>query len=171
VAATTEGSTLGDAWTTATEGDAAGVDGRLVAIVDYWTGLHHEGRLPSRRAIAPRALGALLPYIVLVDLVSAEPLRLRYRLIGTGVVRIIDEDNTGREVSAVFGGKLLDDTLADFRASMVQRRPVWRRIAYLTPQGRPFEFERMMMPLASDGIAVDGFLGGVTNATSFADRR
>jgi hypothetical protein len=159
-----------DSWTTATEGDAADVDPRLAALVRYWTGLGREGRLPARAAIEPRALGPLLPYVLLVDLVEREPLRLRYRLIGTGVVRIVDEDNTGREVAQVFGGQLLDDTLADYRVAMDQRRPVWRRMAYLTPLGRPFEFERMMMPLASDGMSVDGFLGGVTNPSSIADR-
>jgi hypothetical protein len=164
---------LGDAdsWTTATEEDAVGVDPRLAALARHWTGLHRDGRLPARTAIVPRALGPLLPYVVLVDLVEREPLRLRYRLVGTGVVRIVDEDNTGREVSSVFGGRLLEDTLADYRVAIAQRRPVWRRIAYLTPLGRPFEFERMMMPLASDGIAIDGFLGGVTNASSLAELR
>lgn len=160
-----------DSWTTATEQDAVDVDPRLAALAQHWAMLLHDGRLPSRAEIVPRALGPLLPFVVLVDLLEREPLRLRYRLVGTGVVRIVDEDNTGREVSAVFGGRLLEDTLADYRLSMIQRRPVWRRIAYLTPLGRPFEFERMMMPLATDGAAIDGFLGGVTNASSMVDRR
>jgi hypothetical protein len=53
-------------------------------------------RLPSRSGINPNEIPALLPNIVLIDVVgSAE--RFRFRLIGTNITLAIGADNTGRE--------------------------------------------------------------------------
>src|SRR5262245_24319768 len=53
---------------------------------DYWLSVAPPDRLPGRQHIAPEDLIPLLPRLWLLD-VYRDPLRFRYRLVGTAVVK------------------------------------------------------------------------------------
>lgn len=99
---------------------------------------------PLRREVDPNDLRALLPHIVIVDF-EAEPLKVRYRLIGTKVVDVSRLD---------FTGKTLDE--CDFQAGDPD---IWRR-AYqrIADTGAPV-FGRVEIPLdgESDRSVVEEF--------------
>lgn len=76
------------------EVDARIASPRIRAFFDYWRGLVAGGMVPTRDSIDPAAIKSLLPYLMIVDL-SPEPLRIRYRLAGTEVVRFTGIDITG----------------------------------------------------------------------------
>src|SRR6266849_5312118 len=59
-------------------------DRRIRALYDYWCGIHPtEAILPGRQHVEPLDLAEVLRWLWLVD-VQREPLRFRYRLVGTG---------------------------------------------------------------------------------------
>lgn len=75
---------------------------RLRTFHQYWLGLA-RGEVPLRSDFDPAAIKPLLPYIMMVDLTD-EPMRVRYRLVGTEVVKF-----TGLE----FTGRCLDELIFD----------------------------------------------------------
>jgi hypothetical protein len=127
----------------------------------YWPSIHPpDRRLPSRQQFNPLAVTSLLPNIWLLDVIR-EPLRLRYRLIGT---RIVDPQGGERT------GQWLHEAPPEFAPNaprffhytqVVQSgKPSWRR-------GKPFlmsyvercaELGRIFLPLAGDGTTVDMIL-------------
>ena len=64
----------------------------------YWHGKSAGRMAPHPRDIEPGELKRLLPYIVISD-VLLDPLDLRFRLVGTGIVEAIGYDFTGKRFS------------------------------------------------------------------------
>src|ERR1051325_9903462 len=87
----------------------------LVALYRYWDGKRGARAMPARRDLDPSEIVRLLPHIYMVD-VQSDPLRFRYRLIGTAIVNLLGRDYTGRMVdAATYGeGQILDRLLRLF---------------------------------------------------------
>ena len=76
--------------------DFADVDSETIRLVHrYWSGLRGTRRYPAKRDIDPAGLKPMLPYIMIAE-VHRDPLRVRYRLVGTEVVHFMGEDFTGK---------------------------------------------------------------------------
>jgi hypothetical protein len=98
----------------------------------------------------------LLPTLWLLD-VQHEPFRLRYRLVGTGVVAARGRDQTGQWLDEAHP-EVKDDPsyLERYRAVVATGIPSWRR-------GKPrFWFhedygliENLILPLATDSVTID----------------
>lgn len=58
---------------------------RICRLYSYWQTKHPPNGLPGRQHIDPLELRDLLPTIWLLD-VQREPFRLRYPVVGTGIV-------------------------------------------------------------------------------------
>lgn len=126
---------------------------------DYWLSIHRpDGGLPGRQHFDPTAIPKLLPHVWLVD-VEAQPLHLRYRLLGNEIRRV-----SGRDDSAI--GRSFNDFDPDFApgnaryesfaAVIRDRQPEYRRGAPRFPPGLDhLSIERILMPLAADGSTVD----------------
>src|SRR6202140_589588 len=56
---------------------------------EYWLSVAPPGRLPGRQHIRPEDLVPLLPQLWMAD-VYRDPLRFRYRLVGTKIVQSVD---------------------------------------------------------------------------------
>ncbi|MBV8492052.1 MAG: PAS domain-containing protein, partial [Alphaproteobacteria bacterium] len=65
------------------------------ALYDYWRSVSPPDRLPGRQHIAPEAVPALWSRLWMLD-VYRDPLRYRYRLCGTEVVRSLGREMTGQ---------------------------------------------------------------------------
>lgn len=131
-------------------------DSRIAALYQYWLSLRPAAdMLPGRQHFDPTDVPRLLPWILLVD-VEREPLRFRYRLVGTENVRVKGYDSTGQ---------YLDERVPDFATTPTY--PQWlaavehRQVAY--HRGLPvrhvpkdyIESERLLLPLARNGQHVD----------------
>lgn len=128
---------------------------KIRQIVAYWRKIHPaDGVLPGRQHLDPIDIPALLPNVWLID-VSREPLRFRFRLIGTAVVEYAGEDNTGKwfdEAMPNFDPKVFVD-LAE------TGEPSWARSpSRMRPYKEYRELERVRLPLARDGKTVDMIL-------------
>jgi hypothetical protein len=129
------------------------------ALYEHWKSIHPGAGLPGRRHFDPIDVPRLLPNIWLVD-VEHEPIRFRFRLIGSALVA------AGPQVRA---GALLDECIPDpdVRAQVVQlltwavttRSPAWRKGTPIVDHSRyVVTAEVLILPLARDGVHVDQLL-------------
>ena len=133
---------------------------KLLLGFDYWQKQHHpDGRLPGRQDIDPVDLRSILACLCLYD-VQADPLRFRYRLIGTDAVAKIEEDFTGRWLDEVHPTFKSSDAYADFTGVSLRRQPLayYRGPPLFHTYKKYVTLERLLLPLARDGNTVDMML-------------
>ena len=125
-------------------------------LYDYWRSKCAEGRLPARADIDPIELHRLMPVMFLVDVVQTnDQPRFRMRLLGTEINSRFDRDAKGMWMDE---DEILRNVLPDFYAAAEGRTPRYRPSArhakneYLT-------YDRLILPLASDGEIVDMVIG------------
>jgi hypothetical protein len=126
---------------------------------DYWRSVAPSGRLPGRRHVAAEALAPWWPRVYLLD-VFRDPLRYRYRLCGTELVRSIGREVTGAWLDEVHPQFLANPLSRDrFRLMAETGRPTWRRGPPLWARHPDHRIiESCIVPLAADGQRVDKLL-------------
>ncbi|MGO8919316.1 MAG: PAS domain-containing protein [Stellaceae bacterium] len=134
-------------------------DARIGRVLGYWRSVcPAEDRLPGRQHVEPTELAELLRWLWLVD-VQREPIRFRYRLIGTGHREVMGGDFTGKWIDEVLADFPRMPGYADFLA-VAQGEPRYCRRAPEFPVGKKYvSMERLLLPLARDGVSVDMMLG------------
>jgi hypothetical protein len=135
---------------------------KLRSIYRYWDGKRAGRAMPSRADIDPADLKPHLPQIVLLD-VEPDPLRFRYRLVGTEVTRVrrgtSKSDPTGTYVDEVTHHQGTLAVLAHYRRVVTERKPSLDHGDYAPDPDRPWaRFTRLVMPLSRDGKTVDMLL-------------
>lgn len=123
-------------------------DLRLRRLYLYWASKTRPGHLPMRRDIDPCEIKPLLPHVMMTDVPPDG--RLRYRLVGTGIVQNVGWDPTGRLLSEVLPetGGYRDHVFDLYQRLLDTRRPVVSRSEYLTSLSDLARVtERVMMPL------------------------
>jgi len=80
-------------------------------LYEYWHGKKGDRKMPSRPDICPTEIIDLLPKILLID-VTYEPLRFRFRLIGTDVVSIMGQDVTGKYLDELSSNSAMHSRLS-----------------------------------------------------------
>jgi hypothetical protein len=134
-------------------------DKRIWRIFDYWRRISpSETVLPGRQHLEPLDLPEVLRWVWLVD-VQREPLRFRYRLVGTGHRDAMGADLTGRWVDEVFPGFARLRAHADLVAAAGGETRYCRRAPELPVEKGLVRMERVVLPLARDGVTVDMLLG------------
>jgi hypothetical protein len=137
---------------------------KIVRLHDYWRrAAPGPGLLPGRQHIDPTDFPPLLPNVWLLDVVPSgegKPPRFRFRLIGTAIVR------AGLRAKP---GDFLEDTIDrarekspaanDAKRVVAERQPNWYRGEPLTNHDREVvELERLLLPLAANGVDIDMLL-------------
>jgi hypothetical protein len=114
-----------------------------------------EVAVPRRSALDPSEIVELLPYVLLVD-VEADPLRVRYRLVGTAIAEASRRNFTGLyldEMSFEAAGER-EAFEAGYRLLIAERRPVYGRMVWLASSDLPVVYDSAVFPLSSDGETV-----------------
>lgn len=127
----------------------------------YWRARAGAKSIPARGDIDPMIdLGHLVQHMFLVD-VEPDPLRFRFRLVGTDIV-----DHVGKDMT----GKYLDE-LVEYDAQYVRVKPDYETsvklrtatvspVRFLTKDGKHYiNYERLLLPLSEDGRIVNMILG------------
>jgi hypothetical protein len=138
----------------------AGYSQRIRSLYAYWRGIHPPEGLPGRQHFDPVDIPDLLPFIWLLE-IHRNPLRLRYRVAGTSIVEVLQRELTGRWVHEVFPHFLPGTELYEDYCELIARAvPIPRRGNPFLPHQADFtQRERLLLPLARDGRAVDMALG------------
>ena len=126
---------------------------KLHGLLRYWRGIHRDGRLPGRPDFDPAAHALLLPNLTLVE-VHRDPLRFRYRLLGSRVDTVLGQNLTGRWLDRHYGDGCA--VLQQYVEVVEAKQPFWRRgVPHLSPVARCATIGVLRLPLARDGERVD----------------
>jgi hypothetical protein len=128
----------------------------LVFALGYWTGKRHDRLAPARSDIDPLDITALLPRIMLADVVldAGGRVGFRYRLSGTGIGRTHGSELTGQgplDLRPAPYGALID---AHYRQALKLCRPLVHVITLRTNK-KTCGYARIILPLSSDGESID----------------
>jgi len=138
----------------------------LQEFLDYWLSKHGpQGQLPSRAQIDPSEIPTLLTGIALYDVertpASKLGFRFKYRLLGTRHSAVNQADFAGRYVEDVHYPDEAVPVIGAFSLVVERKLPhYWHRerISRRDPTQR-IPYERIIVPLAADGINVNMLLG------------
>ena len=123
---------------------------------EYWRDVAPPGRLPGRQHIAPEDIVPLLSRLWMLD-VFRDPLRFRYRLVGTDMTRSLQQELTGQWLDEAQPESVRNVNLCDrYRFILDTGQATWRRGATMwlhDPNHRIVE--NCLAPLATDGETVD----------------
>jgi hypothetical protein len=135
-------------------------DERVRQLYHYWREIHPPGGgLPGRQHVDPTAMPAsLLPFVWLAD-VQRQPLRFRYRLLGTEQVRVLGRELTGRWIDEAIPAFRGSAAYAQYVAVAERGKPGYRRgdTSIILPKDYR-AMERLLLPLAREGRTVDMLL-------------
>jgi len=126
----------------------------------YWLGKKQHRLGPARTDIDPAELRHLLPHLFMVD-VEKRPLRYRFRLVGTAIVSSFGLDITGRYLEEVGFSDQAPSVQAHYGAVVATGEPSCHQVHFTRGNGRFLAYERLILPLSSDGRSVDMLLGGI----------
>jgi hypothetical protein len=127
---------------------------------DVWLGALDGRTMPSRRDFDPIKMPRLLPHIAMTD-VFYEPLRFRYRLIGTAITAMTGRDATGRWLDEDLYGDRTERFLWTFKTCVETRAPVAVRQHAQFPDRDWAVVEVLLMPMGETGDSVEMILSGV----------
>ncbi len=132
----------------------------LRALYEYWSSKCGQNRLPTRADLDPADIPRLLPYIYIVD-VERDPVRFRFRLVGSRVRDWFGHDATGHYVDDPCKGDLDLGMTEVYRQVFESRVP--RHVQRDIPDLGAFVhcFDRLILPLAGADGTVDKLICGV----------
>jgi len=134
-------------------------DRRLQTLLDYWRDKRQGREMPARADIDPVDLRAILPFLILVDVL--EDGRFRYRLFGTANATAAGRDATGLTVEEFLPRADYAAYIAGLYAEAARERvPVYAESDYLGRPDAVRRAKRLMLPLSADGRRVDIVLCG-----------
>ncbi len=138
-------------------------DRRIADLYHHWCSIRPSAEiLPGRGHLSPIDIPRLLPWIWLTE-VQREPLRFRYRLIGTIHVDAFGRDTTGRWYDEVHP-RFLGSTAYRQFVAVAERGKVafYRGPPVYVIDARWKTIEHLILPLAQNGTDVDILLGITT---------
>lgn len=164
---------IGDAETaTATEAaagpPAAPAHVSLQRLLAYWRSKRADRIAPPRSAIRPDEIVELLPDLVIFEVVG-DPPRFRVRLGGTRVAAAFGDDGTGRFLEDLPFGAALETVILQMRAVVAARQPLVHQVEFTASTGRHVRYERLGLPLSTDGHAIDMLLCGYAMDESYQE--
>jgi hypothetical protein len=124
------------------------------ALLAYWQGKRRGEGIPHRDDIVAAEVVPYLPNLVIAEPVD-DGRDWLYRLVGTAVVSLGDQDNTGKRVTEAFAPDIAAAFIADYGRGAASREP-WVVQGNVPVPGRDFlRFEAVGLPiLARDGRSV-----------------
>jgi hypothetical protein len=129
----------------------------------YWRSRCEGDRLPARASIDPAVFPALLPRIYLIDVMCAtdpDKFDYRFRLAGTEHFEINQIELTGLMIEEAFAPDRIEAMRSAYTNVVLTRRPAQTLGARPAVIGRSHVvYDRLLLPLASDGLTVDMLLG------------
>lgn len=131
----------------------------VLKVHEYWDHLRGERRLPAKTDFDPAPLRAVLPYLT-VEEIHREPLRVRFRLVGTEQARFAAMDYTGRWLHDLpWHPDVIVDLLGQYRRLLAGSEPIFGASRYAWNDGFEKAFEWALFPLSGTQGGVDYVIG------------
>jgi len=127
-------------------------------LLDYWHAKRGSRRMPARADIDPAELVPLLPNLMLID-AAGDPLRFRFRLVGTRVARASGEDRTGHFLDEYPFFRAYPSVLEQYRQVVTEIEPLLAtEIFFNREHGTAYDVERLLLPLGQGEARADMLL-------------
>jgi len=134
------------------------IEPEIVDLFDYWCARRGARAMPSRKDVDPVQIPKHLPNLMLVD-VLRDPLRFRYRLVGTRVVAASTDDRTGQFFDQVRFFDANPAVAKHYEAVVANAEPHYSDEPFHNRQSDSiYRVQRLLLPLSSDGVSVDMIL-------------
>ncbi len=139
--------------------DRTGWHPLVLRLYDYWRSVAPPGRLPGRQDLVAEEIAPLWSRAWMLD-VFRDPLRYRYRLCGTEMVRSLGHEVTGEWLDEVHPALIANPQSRErFHFMAETGRATWRRgLPLWTRDPKHQLIETLIVPLADDGQTVDKML-------------
>ena len=125
----------------------------LVGLFGYWEQKRAGRRMPSRDDIDPLDIRDCMPTIIICE-IEPEPLRFRYRLIGTRLTELVHRDVTGKYIDESLYGDNVEVVEGPFLEAYQTRAPVAVR-GRLKWDNVERQVAALALPLSNDGSTVN----------------
>jgi hypothetical protein len=116
--------------------------------------------MPSRADLDPIDIRFVIGDLILADVIDETPPRFRIRLHGTNLSERTSFDLTGKMLDEMPAPEFRELSYRSFRKVVRTGEPL-HAIADRVLDGRTHRYEAILMPLSSDGEAVDRLLIGM----------
>lgn len=135
-------------------------DERIVELYRYWLSIHPaRGVLPGRQHFDPVVVPKLLPWLWLVEF-ERQPLRFRYRLMGTEHVAALGRDATGKWLDEAHPRFTASSAYSQFVAAAEHGEIGFCKGSSVNHSKDSWmSAERLVLPLGRNGHDVDLLLG------------
>lgn len=134
----------------------------LTQLYAYWASLRHGRTLPRRADIDLQALMLALPHVFLVDVDHAGEGEFTFRLAGSFLEAAFGQTMTRRHVEDLKLDGHTDEILSQYRRTVAERAPSVSNLRFVNQDGRQFDYERLLLPLAVGELdRVEMILGGI----------
>ncbi|GIK98437.1 MAG: hypothetical protein BroJett029_26460 [Alphaproteobacteria bacterium] len=140
----------------------------IAELYAIWKRKRGDAELPRRADFEPAEMKRLLPNLIIAE-IEAEPLRVRYRLVGTKVAAASGFDFSGRYLDEIDLATGAENWLAQYREILASRRPLFGRAEVPTVDGGSFGYEFALFPVTTDGRSVNQCLE-IEDYGAFNDR-
>lgn len=132
----------------------------LRELYDYWAEKCGSRAIPARGDIDPLDIPKLLPQIYMID-VERDPMRFRFRLIGTTIITWFGRDATGLYMDEPEYKKSVHVFEPHYVEVVETGRPRYDHQHAPQFDARYRNYARLLCPLAGDGKTVDMMLCGL----------
>jgi hypothetical protein len=127
---------------------------------EYWRAKLNGRQLPTRSDLDPVEIPHLLKHVALVD-VEHDPLRLRFRLIGTHITEATGRDSTGKYFDDAYDEEIAAGMTELYKVSINSKAPI-RHYSRAIFAGQDYRhYEAVHLPLSDDGENVTMVLVGL----------
>ena len=128
----------------------------ILKMLAYWESKRQGRAMPRRSDIDPAELTAMLPNIMLVDVVD-DPRRFVYRLVGTGEVLARGKDPTGQSVREGFFAATPEIAESNYQRVCDSRTPYYEEDNFQVVD-RYIGEANIFLPLSDDNERVNKIL-------------
>jgi len=128
----------------------------LRRLYDYWESRRAGRRYPARSDIDPVEFSFALGNVTLIE-VLYNPVRFKFRLMGSLMAQRVGRDLTGKMVDELPNPAYRDLLLTAYRQAIETGLPN-TALYEQTIEGRPRQFEVLRLPLAEDGQTINMLL-------------
>jgi hypothetical protein len=135
---------------------------QLRTLAELWASKRRDDHLPCRSDFSDEDLRPWFGNLLMVDVVEGAH-RFRFRLMGTSLVDAACRELTGKFFDEADISGYEPDVLDDYAEVVRSRAPVCKTRRYNPHPGTFMDhwrvYERLLLPLASDGNGIDRIMG------------
>lgn len=128
-------------------------------ILNYWNRLREGRPAPLRSELDPAAMRHFLPHLFIVS--TTAPHELTFALAGTRICELFGKELRGRDFRSMWEESSAVQTFEIAESVLLYERPALLNVD-ISPAGREYPYELLLMPLRSADYGSDRILGALT---------